>query len=266
MMRALLLAIVTIALARTAVAADEVEPLVVEQAGGLPILITAPHGGREAIPGVAPRQHGVTTRDADTLEIAQALAERLERELGARPYLVAARFHRQYADANRAEGEAFESPAAKRPYARYHQRIHEFVDEMRARFPNGALLIDLHGQNDDPEVVHRGTQNGATVVALLRRRGADALIGADSVLGALQRAGYRVFPPAGAPLGEPREDARFAGGYTVQSYGSGRGGIDAIQLELGRALRRDTALVGALATAIARFHAVHLKPAPSQAR
>jgi N-formylglutamate amidohydrolase len=249
-----------------ALADEQQEPLVLGRAGDLPILITVPHGGTEPIPGVAPRQRGVVRADGGTLDVAQALTDRLERELGARPYLVAARFHRRFADANRAEPQAIESAAARTSYAQYHARIGDFVAQLRARFPNGALLIDLHGQNEDPAVAHRGTQNGATVAALLRRHGPDALSGPQSLFGALQRTGTRVFPPAGAPLGNPRENARWAGGYTVQSYGSGRdGGIDAIQIELGRDLRRDTRIVAALATAVATFHRAYLQPAAKYA-
>lgn len=195
-MRALALAIAGAVLSGTVVASEEAEPLVLARAGGLPVLITVLHGGREEIPDVAPRQRGVTTRDGGTLEIAQALADRLERELGARPYLAGARFHRRFADANRAESEAIESPAARRPYEHYHQRIREFVDQIRARFPNGALLVDLHGQSEDPTVVHRGTQNGATVNALLRRRRPAALIGPNSLSG-------RCSAPAAASFRSP---------------------------------------------------------------
>jgi hypothetical protein len=50
-------------------------------AGSLPIVLAAPHGGREALPGVAVR-HGVgiaqfvTTRDTRTDELAEAAPRR----------------------------------------------------------------------------------------------------------------------------------------------------------------------------------------------
>jgi N-formylglutamate amidohydrolase len=234
------------------------ESLVISRSGNLPILLTAPHGGTERVADVPARRHGVTTTDARTSELTLAVAKRIEEALGAEPYVVAARFKRQYIDANRAETEALESPAAKPAYAAYHDRIRAFVSEIRRRFPQGGLLLDIHGQSDDPGVVHRGTKDGATVAALIRRGGEAALTGPQSVFGALQSRGYQVFPP-NTPLGDPREFRKLNGGYTVQTYGSGRpDGIDAIQVEVGRDLRTDPKFTGALAEAIVVFYRAYL--------
>lgn len=102
--------------------------------------------------------------------------------------------------------------------------------------------------------MHRGTQNGATVAALVRLRGEAALTGPQSIFGALHGKGYPVFPP-NTPVGSPREDKRYNGGYTVQTYGSGNpDGIDAIQIEIGRNLRTDPEFIGALAEAVVVFY------------
>jgi len=244
-------------LAGPACAADA-ENLVIARAGNLPILLVAPHGGREAVPGVPVRGSGVTSTDARTTELALALAKRLKDVLGAEPYVVAARFSRKYIDANRAEAEAFESPEAKPAYEAYHNRIRAFVSEIRRRFPRGGLLLDIHGQSDDPGTVSRGTQNGATVAALLRQRGETALVGPQSVFGVLQGKGYTVFPP-NTPVGSPREFRKLNGGYTVRTYGSGTpDGIDAIQVEVGRDLRTDPKFIDALAQAVVVFHKAYL--------
>lgn len=102
------------------------------QRGNLPILITAPHGGTKAIPGV-PKRTGKnpatgavipqfwTLQDDGTIEIALAVSDNLYQLLGARPYLVAADFDRKYIDANRAgEIAAYENPNAKPYYDFYH--------------------------------------------------------------------------------------------------------------------------------------------------
>ncbi|MGZ8436437.1 MAG: hypothetical protein ACXW6T_19645, partial [Candidatus Binatia bacterium] len=59
-------------------------------AGSLPIILAAPHGGREAVPGVAPRRGvGVAQftaeRDSNTAELAEMLAVKVRERLGATP-------------------------------------------------------------------------------------------------------------------------------------------------------------------------------------
>ncbi len=231
--------------------------LVRVQRGAIPILLTAPHGGEDPIPGVPERTTGVLLRDTGTREIAEGLARALEEKLGAKPYLVAALFHRKYADANRKEAEAFENAGAKPAYTAYHAAIRESVDEIRKKWPVGAILLDLHGQAADKETVHRGTQNRLTVKALLARQGEKALVGPRSVLGGLAAAGVTVFPAA-----DEKENPRFNGGFTVQTYGSQHeDGVDALQLELGSELRGASRekTVKALAQALAAFHDEYLK-------
>jgi N-formylglutamate amidohydrolase len=249
------LACLLLALPLATAAAD----LVISRPGNLPILLTVPHGGLQPVPNVPQRTRGTQSTDGYTIELAQAVAKHLETSLGARPYLVAARFTRKHIDANRAPAEAYESPNAKAAYDAYHGEIRRFVAEIRARHPQGALLLDVHGQSDDLAVLHRGTQNGATVAALLRKRGPDALTGPKSLFGVIHGKGFKVFPPNG-PVGVPPEDKRFNGGYTVQTYGSRNPeGLDAIQLEPGRDLRKDPRFAAALGEAIATFHRAYLQ-------
>jgi hypothetical protein len=117
----------------------------------------------------------------------------------------------------------------------------------------------------DADTVYRGTQNGTTVMGLLKRRGDAALIGPDSLFGRLQAAGVKVFP-ANTPLGQPPEERAYVGGFTVRTYGSHTtDGIDAIQLELGRNLRdakvRQAQFVEALAQAVAGHYRTFVTPA-----
>lgn len=245
-----------LSLAQATAAAND---FVISLAGNLPILLTVPHGGLQPVPNVPPRTRGITSTDGYTIELAQALSKHLQAGLGARPYLVAARFTRKHIDANRAPAEAYESPHAKAAYDAYHGEIKRFIGEIKEKFPQGALLLDIHGQSDDPAVLHRGTQNGATAAALLRRHGPDALTGPRSIFGIIQGKGFKVFPPNG-PIGFPPEDKRFSGGYTAQTYGSRSAeGLDAIQLEPGRDLRKDPRFATALGEAIATFHRAYLQ-------
>jgi N-formylglutamate amidohydrolase len=86
--------------------------LVVVQQGNLPIILTVPHGGREEIPSIAPRNlegkskggkwNGFVARsDTNTDVLAQRMAARIKEVTGKDVYLVMAKFQRKFVDANR---------------------------------------------------------------------------------------------------------------------------------------------------------------------
>ena len=239
------------------------EALIETQRGTLPILLTAPHGGTSVIPKVPPRSTGVTVRDEFTDDIARGVARRLEGLLSAKPYFVTAKFQRRFADANRAESEALESPDAKPVYTAYHAAIRSYVDEIRKANPDRGLLLDIHGQVGNPQVLHRGTRNGVTVTQLLKRAGDAGVVGEKGLWGALKHQGFTVFPDS-PHVGEPPEARAYGGGFTVGTYGSQQSdGIDAIQIEIGRDLRAEKAarekLTEALAQAVATFYREYQK-------
>src|SRR4051812_28895668 len=85
-------------------------PLVMVAEGKLPIILSAPHGGANPIDGVPerkgegiPHKPGkfVTSRDTGTEELAGMIADAIEARMHKRPYMVVAKFHRKYCDANR---------------------------------------------------------------------------------------------------------------------------------------------------------------------
>jgi len=207
-------------------------------AGMLPIILSAPHGGRQPIPGVAVRRGAgvlqfTTERDSNTAELAEALGLKLSDRLGAKPFLVIAHFERKYIDANRAQTAAYESAAAQPYYDAYHQALEEAAARVRQRWGTG-LLLDIHGQGAEADTIFRGTNNGKSVAALRQRFGSEALSGSKSIFSQLALKGYKIAPAAAA---DDRE-RRYTGGYTTQTYGSHRSTrIDAIQLEFGANLR-----------------------------
>ncbi len=207
-------------------------------AGMLPIILSSPHGGREAIPGI-PARKGIgvsqfmTERDTNTDELAEKIAVKLEERLGAKPFLVIGRFERKYVDANRAEEGAYESAEAKLYYLAYHRALEHACDQVRRSWGRG-LLLDIHGQGAQVETIFRGTDNGQSVSALQRLFGREGLAGEKSILGQMAARGYKIDPP----VTSRERERRYTGGYTTQTYGSHRGtGIDALQLELGTSLR-----------------------------
>jgi N-formylglutamate amidohydrolase len=207
--------------------------------GTLPIVLTAPHGGRQAISGVPERRgKGVPQftirRDNNTAELTHLLAIKLGERLGAKPFVIVAEFERKYVDANRAPEHAYESVSAKVFYDNYHRAVAAAVEQVRRQWGRG-FLIDIHGQTAEQETIFRGTDNRRSVSALIERHGIQALSGPKSILGRLHAGGYKVLPN---PNGHERE-RQYTGGYTTQTYGSQRGTkIDAMQLEFGTNLRR----------------------------
>ena len=250
-----------------ALATGTTDGLVYTQKGTLPIILTAPHGGKEKVPGVELRTGGGAKNfkvvlDTRTHELATAIAADLEAMLGGSVYVVAAEFSRKYIDANRSFEEGAETPAAKPYYDRYHNAIRADVDEVRARFKRG-LLVDVHGQGqtDHLDQVMRGTRNGATCKQLIATFGDKAVVGPTGLFGLLEHNGLKVFPANQSPL--IREDA-LNGGYTVATYGSSTdSGIDAFQMEFGTNLRAAASIkstANATAKSIAAFYRAYIAP------
>ena len=240
--------------------------LVEVQTGTLPVIIVAPHGGSEKVPGV-PERMGVgvkqfaTVRDTGTDKLAKAFAADLERQLGKKPWLIVARFDRKYVDANRSADQAYEVKEAKAYYDAYHVPLVAALKAVKEKHSNG-ILLDIHGQGKYPDALLRGTQNGKSVVLLRQRHGFAAVNGKNSILGRFERTGNKVLPRADA--GEKaKEETGYTGGFVVGNYGSHTGyGIDAIQLELGGDYRKAENLAKTardLADATVAVHDAYLK-------
>ncbi len=209
--------------------------------GDLPIVITAPHGGTLPIPGSELRKDTtlpqfVTVLDTRTDALALATAKEIEIAFGKKPFVIIAKFARTYADVNRPAKYGAESDAARLVHAEYHEAVSKAVDAVRAKFGKG-ILVDIHGQGADKEVVFRGTQNLKTVTGLSD----EVLFGPKSFLGVLESQGIKVFPTM--KDAHEKENPKFDGGYTVQTYGLGHeDGILAIQLEFGASYRTTKAI------------------------
>ncbi|HZW61084.1 MAG TPA: hypothetical protein VFF04_02565 [Candidatus Babeliales bacterium] len=210
---------------------------VLVQQGTIPIILTAPHGGSLKIPNVPVRKKATKGKDLNTFELTQALSKAIEEKTGEKPYIVAAHFKRVYIDANRPADTAYEVSAAKPYYDYYHEQITKFVANIKQLFPNqNPLLIDIHGQGREKDLVFRGTCDKQTVQQLLKSAGEDALTGPFSIAGVMSAQGIAVFPPISKP--DQPEYASYIGGFTVRTYGSHTDlGINAIQLEFGSSYR-----------------------------
>jgi hypothetical protein len=205
----------------------------------IPIILTAPHGGASRYGGdhltIRPPLPGVIKRgDLYTLELLVLIDEYVRKETcdEKRPHIVAAKFHRQFIDANRNSRVLSQvayhpnCPNAKRIYDDYHDHIdnciaHSVNSSSFAR----SLLLDIHGMGPYSDYVVVGSHNGQTCSSesvsqphmgfLWHLRG---LLG-TSVL----------------PFEKHKDFPQYSGGHTVIRHGGGR--IDALQLEFGGFLR-----------------------------
>ena len=259
------------------------EDLVLVRHGTLPIVLTAPHGGRLDIPEVPLRNapdpahmaafakwggfHSGGDQNTDVLAL--RIAAEIEKLTGHAPYLVLAKFKRRFIDVNRPAELAYVGPAAAPYYALYHGTIRKFVDEIRRAYPAG-LLLDVHGEGKDPDVLMRGTSNGNTVTLLVRRVGVGSITGPNGLFGQFETQGFKVFPSNRVSIWHGSENAGYSGGYTVNAYGSQNlDGIDAVQLEFGTRYRREDELdksAARAARAIVTFYKAYLETAGRERR
>ncbi len=226
---------------------DAAQRFVVVQRGQMPVILSAPHGGPDRMPGVADRvrpdpSSAAATRwggfhggagDVGTFELTQLVAARVKAKTGRAPYVVLNRAQRRHVDINRPADLAYDPPGTDGPrqvYDAYHRALAEFCREVTQTYGRG-LLLDIHGQDAARDTVFRGTSDGRTVRHLLHRDGPAALTGPDSIFGILAAKGRDVNPAIGASA---QEDRRFNGGYIVVTYGgAARSTVDAIQIEFG---------------------------------
>jgi N-formylglutamate amidohydrolase len=242
------------------------EEFVFVQKGTLPIIISVPHGGRKKVPDVPERvgkglTNFQTVRDENTAELAEKLITELEDLLKGKPWVVMARFERKYLDVNRSREEGYESDTAKPYYDAYHGALETACKTVRDKHKHG-ILLDIHGQGIHINAICRGTQNLKTVKMLKDREGMAAIRGKNSVLGRMERLGYKIMP-ASNDEDTAKEEPKFTGGYIVGTYGSHTPyAIDAIQVELGSSFRdkaKYATTAKDLADAIRVFYDAYLK-------
>ena len=255
------------------------------QAGDLPIIIVAPHGGDLTPASVLDRTSGVTTRDRNTQEVARVFGETLFDRTGHRPHIVINRLHRLKLDANREIGEAAQGNASAETAWR---EFHEFIDAAKVAVVDGfgrGLYIDLHGHGHDNQRLELGyllsaadlersdallddasLVNKSSIRALVGQSSAGFVVllrGATSMGGLLEPLGFPTVPSPTQP--DPGGEPYFTGGYNTQRHGSRDGGvISSIQIEMNFIGVRDTegsrtAFAGALAQALEVYMPTHFQ-------
>jgi N-formylglutamate amidohydrolase len=208
----------------------------------IPVILTAPHSGSSRSGSLTmmarPNLPGVVTRgDLHTLELLVLIDEYIRRRTcnEKRPHVVAARFHRQFIDANRnckvLSQVAYhpDCSSSKETYEEYHGRIENCISHsLDSSSHSRTLLLDIHGMGPYSDHVIVGTLNGQTCATSGHQSISQPHMGflwhLRGLLGTtiLPLPGYADFP-------------QYSGGYTVARHGGGR--VDALQLEFGGFLR-----------------------------
>lgn len=230
--------------------------LVQRHRGTMPVILTCPHDGVESPPDVQERTDQATPpgcqftplRDLETGVITQSVAQKILDLTGLSPYIVIARFHRKFIDANRPDRPvncAFTDPDAQPFYDEYHDRITGYVNEILLQNANRGFLFDIHGKRlieSDPADIYLGTDNGASLRPGFDRTSIFMQHGLHGLLKAARHQGagappqpifqYRISPAdAGAP-----ENSSVDGGFTIRRYGAF---INSIQVEIADTIRGD---------------------------
>ncbi len=227
-------------------------------AGSLPIIISAPHGGLVAPADIPDRAAATGSRDVNTIQLARALDAALFAATGRHAHLVICQLHRDKIDCNRSLEAAQDGhPETEAAWFEYHSFLDAAKRAVTAQHGRG-LYIDLHGLassrdkselgyllypsqlfEPDERLSHPGYARRSSVRTLADENGGDLvelIRGLDSLGAHIQAGGFDAVPSPAFP--DPGYDADgdanhyFNGGYNTVRHGSQGGGlIDGLQIE-----------------------------------
>lgn len=251
-------------------------------AGDLPVIVSAPHGGRLRPVELPDREAGTFSFDVNTQELARAVADELHRRTGHWPHVIVCRLHRRKLDCNRDLPEAAAGqPLAEQAWHEYHGFIEAARRAVVAHSGRG-LYIDLHGHGHQDQRLELGYLHSAqqlragdaalnqplvagesslrAIATLGRTSHADLIRGPLSFGGLLEREGILCTPSPSRPA---PTGPYFRGGYSTQRHGRDAVPLAGLQIEThSRGIRNTPAsrasFARALANTLATFLPVHL--------
>lgn len=250
-------------------------------AGDLPVILSAPHGGRLRPSELPDRPEGTFAFDTNTQELVRAVAEAFHARTGRWPHVVICRLHRRKIDCNREIGEG----AAGHPLAEQAWReFQSFLEVARAtvvRTYGRGLYIDLHGHGHAEQrlelgYLHRAAEldvddavldspsyvasSSLRALALRGHLPYSALIRGPFSLGALLEA--HGFPCSPSPTNPRPRPPYFSGGYNTVQHGREAAPLVGLQIETYYRGVRDTPesrrrFAEALVSSVQTFLEVH---------
>jgi N-formylglutamate amidohydrolase len=228
-------------------------------AGNLPLILSAPHGGRERPEEIPDRQEGTLAFDTGTQELARSISTEFHARTGGWPHVIICRLSRRKVDCNREIVEA----AAGNPHAEQAWReFQAFIDAAQAavvRQHGRGLYIDLHGHGHQEQQLELGylhpasayTSDDATLnepglaaasslrgIAALNRLPYAQLVRGPLSLGTLlDKQGFPATPSASRPI---PTIPYFSGGYNTARHGRDAVPLAGLQIETNSRGVRDT--------------------------
>lgn len=228
--------------------------------GHLPLVIAAPHGGKERPESIPDRRQGVKSADMNTQELARAVAAEIQHLTGKIPHLIVCRLHRVKLDPNREIMEAAQgNPIAEAAWREHHAFITEACQNAVNQHGQ-AFLIDLHGHShpihrlelgylhsvedlqSEPKVLNSTSMMARGSLAALAGQSpisyTELLRGPQSLGAFLEKQGLASTPSPSTPA--PSEPF-FKGGYTIATHCRAELKTNGLQIEAPRPRIRDTA-------------------------
>jgi hypothetical protein len=227
--------------------------------GNLPIIISAPHGGRLSPKSIPNRPYGTLPTDGHTQILAKGIAQEFFNQTRKFPHVVICHLIRLKVDCNRPiEVAAQGNEDAQQVWRDYHHFIGDARDSV-VKTNGRGIYIDLHGHahpNARLELGyllnHRKLQLNDEDIAVTKRISsfrflqskaevsfADMLRGKTSFGWLMQKRGFPAIPSPQYP--SPTGEKFFSGGYNTRHYSLDQDGkLFGFQLECPKRSVRDT--------------------------
>jgi len=249
--------------------------------GNLPVILSAPHGGRAKPEELPDRNEGTFAYDTNTQELARAVADELHARTLRWPHLVICRLHRRKLDCNREIAEAAAgNPLAEQAWQEFQSFLDAAEKSVQAEFGRG-FYIDLHGHGHanqrlelgylhqaeqlavDDEALNEPQYAAASslrAIAVLNRVSYAELLRGERSFGALME--QHGFPCSPSPTNPRPQTPYFRGGYNTARHGRDAAPLAGLQIESYARGVRDTAenrakFARALASTLETFLSVH---------
>lgn len=249
--------------------------------GDLPIIISAPHGGRKKDKSIADRKNGVLTSDANTDLLARQVYDAFAKT-GKTPHLVICHLHRIKVDCNRNEKECYEGdPKALAVWKEFQNSIEKAKKVITAKGQK-VLFVDLHGHGHEiprlelgyllsskelflKEAAFNKLMSKSSFKGLVDRADFESLIrGPESIGTLLEEEGFPSVPSSKVP--DPGKGNKyFNGGYNTVRHGAQNSpNCYSVQIEMNKPGVRDTdenrkKFAAALSRVLNKFYKQFLK-------
>jgi N-formylglutamate amidohydrolase len=127
--------------------------------GNIPLVISAPHGGKISPDEILDRTCGTKERDDNSNLLAYQISDAFEKQ-GKKPFLIVSQIARVKIDLNRdMEVATCKNPLMYSTWKQYHAYIEAALDKAIEKY-GYALYIDLHGQSHPVKRLELGYQLG----------------------------------------------------------------------------------------------------------